>query len=101
MNRTVDAAPSLSRRFVDCVGVPWTVYCVASPILLPSPVALLPHVERRGSWLLFESAEGDRRRLAPYPADWREITAFELERWCMRATPIAELPARRREDLSR
>ena len=101
MNRTGGTSATLSRRFVDCVGVRWTVYCVAPPILLPSPVTLRPHVERRGGWLLFESADGDRRRLAPYPTDWREISAFELERWCMRATPRAQLPARRREDLTR
>ena len=98
MTRPTERSSVASRHFVDCVGVAWSVYCVASPILLPSPTTLLPHVERRGGWLFFESDEGDRRRLAPFPADWREVTPFELERWCMRATPVSSAPARRRGD---
>lgn len=95
-----NSSTAASRRFVDCVGVAWQVYCVASPILRPTPITLLPHVERRGGWLYFESADGDRRRLAPYPADWCTMTIFELERWCMRAAPVADRPARRRDDPS-
>jgi len=89
------AAP---RRFIDCVGLAWTVYCIQPPSLLEGAITLLPHAERRNGWLLFESAEGDRRRLAPFPADWATITPFELERWCARAEPITELPRRRLSD---
>lgn len=87
-----------SRSFTDSVGVHWMVYCI-----LPTPMGsgkptLLPHGERRSGWLYFESGDGDRRRLCPFPADWRQVTTFELERWCMRATPVRELPARRHDD---
>ena len=33
-----------------------------------------------------------------YPQDWRSMNAFEIERWCMRATRVPPAPARRAED---
>jgi hypothetical protein len=55
--------------------------------------------ERRvGGWLLFQSGDGDRRRLSPYPDNWMEITDWTLERWCMRATRVPPAPARRDAD---
>ena len=91
-------ALAASRRFVDSVGLSWTVYRILPQAMLEGAVTLLPHADRRRGWLLFESADGDRRRLTPYPGDWAEISPFEIERWCMRATPIEELPARRSTD---
>ena len=35
-------------------------------------------------WLLF-SSENLKKRLAPYPSDWRRLTSYELEKWCWRA----------------
>lgn len=94
-HRSVTTAP---RRFVDSVGVSWTIYRILPQALLEGAVTLLPHADRRRGWLLFESDEGERRRLAPYPDDWAEVTAFELERWCMRAVRTEDLPRRRSGD---
>jgi hypothetical protein len=92
------ASVAAARRFVDCVGVHWTVYCIAPPTLLHGVTSLRPHPERRQGWLLFESEDGERRRLSPYPPDWRIVSAFELERWCMRAALNGLTPRRRAED---
>jgi hypothetical protein len=90
-------APQSSRAFVDSVGVEWLVREIATPKLSASLSRLLQSDRRRGGWLVFE-AEGEKRRLAPYPPDWRTMSVFELERWCMRATHVPPAPARRAED---
>jgi hypothetical protein len=87
-----------SRSFTDSVGLEWTVREISSPTLTQALAKLLERDRRRGGWLLFESAEGDKRRLSPYPPDWRTVSTFELERWCMRATRVPPAPARRAED---
>jgi hypothetical protein len=87
-----------SRTYVDNVGVEWTVREIASPGMGDVVAKALEHDRRRGGWLVFESVEGEKRRLAPYPPDWRTISAFELERWGMRATAVPPGPARRAED---
>ena len=94
----VSSAPLASRRFTDSVGAEWAVYAIIPTAILQGVIALLPHSERRRGWLLFESSDGDRRRLAPYPHNWQHVSTFELERWCMRAVRVAELPARRADD---
>jgi hypothetical protein len=45
-----------------------------------------------GGWLAFET-QGEKRRLAPYPADWAEKNDAELEALCGRAIPVR--PSRR------
>jgi hypothetical protein len=90
--------PESSRRFVDSCGVDWTVREIASGTLTPSVAKMLENDRRRSGWLVFESTDGGKRRLAPYPPDWRTMSAFEIERWCMRATPVPPAPARRAED---
>ena len=87
-----------SREFIDSVGVQWVVREIASPSLAGTLARVLEHDRRRSGWLVFESAEGEKRRLAPYPPDWRTMSAFEIERWCMRATMVPPAPARRAED---
>jgi hypothetical protein len=87
-----------SRSFIDSVGVDWTVREISSPSLTGTIAKVLEHDRRRGGWLVFESTEGEKRRLMPYPPDWRTITTFELERWCMRASQVPPAPARRAED---
>lgn len=89
------------RRFTDCVGTSWTVYEVHHSAAVDRASHHFPHQERRGGWLLFESTEMPSRRLAPFPADWRLLSEFELERWCMRAIPVDQVPARRRDDRKR
>jgi hypothetical protein len=87
-----------SRTFVDTVGLEWTVREIANPALSPTLARLLEHDRRRGGWLVFESSDGEKRRLAPYPPDWRTMSTFELARWCMRAQQVPPSPARRAED---
>jgi hypothetical protein len=87
-----------SRSFTDSVGVDWTVREIDSPTLTQTLAKVLKTDRRRSGWLVFESNEGDKRRLAPYPPDWRTVSMFELERWCMRATRVPPAPARRAED---
>jgi hypothetical protein len=87
-----------SRTFTDTVGVTWTVREIGSPSLTATLEKLFEKDRRRGGWLVFESAEGDKRRLAPYPPDWRTVSTFELERWCMQATRVPPAPARRAQD---
>jgi hypothetical protein len=87
-----------SRSFTDSVGVNWTVREIDSPTLTQTLAKVLNTDRRRSGWLVFESSEGDKRRLAPYPPDWRTVSMFELERWCMKATRVPPAPARRAED---
>ena len=87
-----------SRAFTDSVGVDWTVREIGSPTLTETLAKVLHSDRRRSGWLVFESSEGDKRRLAPYPPDWRTVSMFELERWCMKATRVPPAPARRAED---
>ena len=86
------------RSFTDTVGVTWTVREISNPTLTRTLEKLLENERRRGGWLVFESSEGDKRRLAPYPPDWRTVSPFELERWCMKASRVPPAPARRAED---
>ncbi|MEP6730146.1 MAG: hypothetical protein ABJE10_05895 [bacterium] len=87
-----------SRSFVDTVGLGWTVREIASPSMTGTLAKLLEHDRRKSGWLVFESAEGEKRRLAPYPPDWRTMSAFEIERWCMKATTVPPAPSRRAQD---
>ena len=87
-----------TRSFTDAVGVEWTVHEIGSPKMTQTLAKLLEHDRRRGGWLLFESRDGEKRRLSPYPPDWRTVSTFELERWCMKARRVPPAPARRAED---
>jgi hypothetical protein len=88
----------MSRDFIDSVGVAWTVCEIASPSLAGTLARVLERDRRRGGWLVFESDEGEKRRLTPYPPDWRTMSDFEIERWCMKAARVPPAPARRAED---
>ena len=92
---TPDLAPRVLR---DCVGTEWVVTEVRPLVDVGRMGRYQPHPERRQGWLLFEADDGERRRLAPYPADWRTVTNFELERWCMRAQRAGSGETRRLED---
>jgi hypothetical protein len=71
---------------------------ITRPAMTPALSRLFAHDRRKGGWLVFESTDGEKRRLSPYPPDWRSMTHFEIERWCMRATRVPPAPARRAED---
>ena len=90
--------PEATRTFTDSVGLEWTIREIAGPTLTSAMAKVLDHDRRRGGWLVFESSEGEKRRLAPYPPDWRTMSPFEIERWCMRATKVPPAPSRRAED---
>ena len=87
-----------SRSFVDTVGLEWTVREIGTPNMSPTLARLMSYDRRSGGWLVFESVDGEKRRLAPYPPDWRTMSSFEIARWCMRATHVPPAPARRAED---
>lgn len=92
------------REFRDSDGVVWNVYHVEPRAISPALARLretLPHknAERRQPWLLFESSNGDRKRLTPVPARWAEdCTRAEIAEWCAVADPIPPAPLRREED---
>jgi hypothetical protein len=84
-------------EFTDTDGVTWEVREIPAPLLRDGDVATSFGDYARG-WLLFSSANL-RKRLAPYPADWRTLSGYELEKWCWRAkserrpgAPSGQLP---------
>lgn len=87
-----------SRSFVDTVGLEWTVREISGPYMSATLARLLPYDRRSNGWLLFESAEGEKRRLSPYPPDWRTTSEFEIAHWCMRARRVPPAPTRRADD---
>ena len=89
---------SLPREFTDSVGTTWTVREIAPGPMPPKLEQLLGEDRRRGGWLLFLSAMGERRRLAPVPEGWAALSNVDLEGWCMRARRVPPAPARRTED---
>ncbi|HKG92912.1 MAG TPA: hypothetical protein VKA84_13500 [Gemmatimonadaceae bacterium] len=73
-------------EFRDSNGVEWSVSEVSPAGATAGSFALLPSDYRTG-WLAFKST-GERRRLMPYPADWRERSVEELAELCRRARPV-------------
>lgn len=96
-HRAVDASGAV-REFVDDAGTAWTVLEVANPGFSERLAALFPHPERRGGWLLFESEAGEKRRLSPYPGEWRRLAREALPGLCVNATPAGPHERRRRTD---
>ena len=85
-------------EFSDTDGVRWTVSEIARFDFSEKLISLLPHPERRGGWLLFESDRGERRRLAPIPLEWRALPAIVLERHLATAALAGSNEHRRRTD---
>ncbi|HVE80369.1 MAG TPA: hypothetical protein VNA89_16000 [Gemmatimonadaceae bacterium] len=71
---------------------------IATPSIPPKLLKFLGGDRRRGGWLVFESTQGEKRRLSPYPADWGTIPSAGLEQWCAQATLVPPGPARREVD---
>jgi hypothetical protein len=92
------ARESGSLEFTDGVGVRWSVWEIENPGFSEKLLSLFPHPERRSGWLLFESAAGERRRLSPYPANWRTLGSFGLATQCLLATASGRNEKRRRSD---
>ncbi|GAC1515616.1 MAG: hypothetical protein NVS1B4_06810 [Gemmatimonadaceae bacterium] len=61
-----------SITFTDDTGLQWEVREVGSPALKAMSPDRVAMPDYRNGWLLFTSAAGDRRRLAPVPSDWRQ-----------------------------
>lgn len=80
----------LTREFADTDGVRWTVReIVPDPRSYASRVLLTRPGYEHG-WLSFRSASMSCR-IAPFPSNWRIISDYELERWCMRAREAARI----------
>ena len=79
-------------QFVDSKGRDWTVREVKDPNLAMIPTYLLTDPEFARGWLLFEGS-GEKRRLAPYPDDWRHLSVPQLEESCLHASRIEPVPA--------
>lgn len=73
------------REFRDEAGVEWVVFFTARSVARDQH---LPEEYREG-WLAFESAHGEKRRLAPTPQDWESLTEQELSTLCAQAAPQA------------
>jgi hypothetical protein len=71
------------REFRDDVGEKWVVFLTARSVARDQH---LPEAYREG-WLAFESAHGEKRRLAPVPQNWESLTDRELSALCAEATP--------------
>ena len=87
-----------TRSFTDANGVLWQVWEVKNPSVPPKLAALLGNERRRASWLVFEAPTPEKRRLTPYPEDWRTISDGELALCCARAERVPPAPARRSVD---
>ena len=81
---------SSTREFVDGDGVRWTVREIIPEMRATTRRTLLTRPGYENGWLLFRSV-GLSCRIAPFPAHWRTISDYEMERWCMRAQDAARV----------
>ena len=70
--------------FTDSKGTEWLVTEIADPSMRNIAADRLRMPEFATGWLLFQS-ETTKKRLAPYPDDWRSMQPEELEQLCARA----------------
>jgi hypothetical protein len=78
-----DVVPSASQRiFEDIRGTRWRVFAV-HPSGTSIESGALPD-SFRGGWLSFESAD-EKRRVAPIPDGWSELSVDDLRLLCLRA----------------
>jgi hypothetical protein len=81
--RVADVAPAIAQRiFEDIRGRRWRAYAV-HPSSSSIESGALPDSYREG-WLSFETAD-ERRRVAPIPAGWEELSIDELQLLCHQA----------------
>ena len=86
------------RSFRDSANVNWTVFEVRRQVTSRGDAAVLPSGFNAG-WLCFE-ATGAKRRLARYPARWREMNDAELEALLHEAQPAPRSTLRVVDDLA-
>jgi len=78
-----DAAPAISQRIFDDIrGRRWRVFAV-HPSASSVESGAVPDSYREG-WLSFESAD-EKRRVAPIPERWEDLSIDELRLLCQRA----------------
>jgi hypothetical protein len=70
--------------FTDSNGTEWLVTEISDPSMRSIARDRLRMPEFQGGWLLFQSAT-TKKRLAPYPDDWRSMPDAELEKLCAKA----------------
>lgn len=75
------------RGFTDAAGVAWTVWETIRSTDAPVPAPFA------GGWLTFESALGEKRRLAPLPANWHSCSDAELSALLAQAKRVARTPS--------
>ena len=74
--------------FTDDEGVQWDAREMESPGLKSMSPDRMAMPDFRNGWLLFTSAKGDRRRLAPFPPDWRVRSRQGLSALVASARPV-------------
>ena len=79
-----------TRELTDSDGVRWTVREIVPDMRTTTQRTLLTRPGYENGWLSFRS-EAMSCRIAPYPANWRLISEYELERWCMKAQHAARV----------
>lgn len=72
-------------EFTDRAGRSWRVWHTVPR--LAELLTALPQ-DWKGGWLTFESG-ADKRRLAPFPAEWETLPASRLELLCRMAKPAS------------
>jgi len=79
---------SSAREFTDSNEVRWVVREIIPEMRVTERRTMLTRPGYENGWLSFRS-EGIACRIAPFPASWRTISEYELERWCMKARAAA------------
>src|SRR5437868_1178568 len=85
-----------TREFIDPTGLSWTVWSV-TPQEMSTALKRLTGTEeeRRTPWLVFQSREGDKRRLAPIPDGWTTCDDHTLAGFWDAAVRVPPAHARR------
>ena len=79
-----------AREFTDSNGVHWTVREIIPEMRATDRRTMLTRPGYENGWLSFRCEELNCR-IAPFPAAWRTISEYELERWCMKARAAARV----------
>ena len=79
-----------TRDFLDGDGLLWTVREIVPEHRPTQRRTLLTRPGYENGWLSFRSTLM-ACRIAPFPTNWRHISDYELERWCMKARDRARI----------
>ena len=84
------ALGALPREVPGFDVVEWLVTEISDPALRAISSDRLRMPEYKSGWLLFQS-DATKKRLAPYPDDWRSFSPTDLEKLCARAKPATSV----------